>query len=561
MEIETNTGARYTICSIYAPNKNNSYFFDALAQNISDFSHEKIIIGDYNVVLNVEKDRYKSSFNNPKNYNSLKDLIHDYNLSDTWRVRNEDTHFYSWKRHESNQASRIDFALLSKGTEPKCENITYLQGIESDHCALFLAIKDVQHERGKGYWKLNVSLLEKQEVKDEVRRELTKDIESTVEMEPISRWEKIKKRCAQMLQRISRNQASEKTLLIANLSEKLAEMEEIFPLTEQQMEIYIKTQMDLKELLQEKITGIMFRSRARWVREGEHNTSYFYGLEKSRSNAKNCCAIMNEEGQLVEQLESIIEVQRTFYQNLYTSDPRVRFTLKNTTNRVLSEEEKQRIGGGISEEELCNAVKKLKRGKSPGLDGLPAELYQTFWTELKAPFMDLVNSVFRRKILHESALKGVLNLIPKGDKDCRFLKNLRPITLLNVDYKIIEKVIAERIQKVIHKLIHTDQTGFISGRRMAVNIRKILDIMEYSRKENIPLFCLNLDYLKAFDRCEVGSILASLQYFNFPEVMMDWIRILYTRFVVIIQNMGHFFITYRCPEICSSRRMLLGISL
>ena len=79
----------------------------------------------------------------------------------------------------------------------------------------------------------------------------------------------------------------------------------------------------------------------------------------------------------------------------------------------------------------------MKNNKTPGEDGIPVDFYKVFWKILKEPFFKMVSACYEENELHDSAKKGILNLIPKPNKDSRFIKNLRPITLLNTDYKII----------------------------------------------------------------------------------------------------------------------------
>ena len=137
---------------------------------------------------------------------------------------------------------------------------------------------------------------------------------------------------------------------------------------------------------------------------------------------------------------------------------------------------------------------------------------------------------------------GVLNLIPKPGKDSRILKNLRPITLLNCDYKIIEKCIANRLTEVTEVVVHSDQKGFMPNRRINANIRKIMDIITYCENSSTEKegLLLNLDLEKAFDKLSFDAIFGSLQYFNTADYLIDWIKILYTGFVLKIQNNGKF---------------------
>ena len=96
---------------------------------------------------------------------------------------------------------------------------------------------------------------------------------------------------------------------------------------------------------------------------------------------------------------------------------------------------------------------------------------------------DLLNSyndAFQKGSISVSQRRGVISLIPKADNDLSELSGWRPITLLNVDYKILAKTIAKRIEHFLPKLIHSDQTGFVKDRYIGQNIRLLSDRMEYT---------------------------------------------------------------------------------
>jgi hypothetical protein len=105
----------------------------------------------------------------------------------------------------------------------------------------------------------------------------------------------------------------------------------------------------------------------------------------------------------------------------------------------------------------------MATGKSPGLDGLPAEFYQRFWSLLGIDFVDVINFAYNHGQLSPSQRSGLITLIHKhGDR--LDMKNWRPITLLCVDYKIVAKAIANRLLGVIAKVTHSDQTCGVPGR-------------------------------------------------------------------------------------------------
>ena len=105
---------------------------------------------------------------------------------------------------------------------------------------------------------------------------------------------------------------------------------------------------------------------------------------------------------------------------------------------------------------------------------------------LYTPLCDAIFEAYSKQKLFVTASRGILNLIPKQNKDSRKLANLRPITLLNTDYKIIEKALANRLIPMFEDIIHTDQKGFLPGRKITHNIRKIMDLISHTKTRRYP---------------------------------------------------------------------------
>ena len=119
----------------------------------------------------------------------------------------------------------------------------------------------------------------------------------------------------------------------------------------------------------------------------------------------------------------------------------------------------------------------MENNKSPGSDGLPAEFYKLFWQDVNIYLVNALNAAYRKGVLSISQRRGLITLLPKKNKILQCLKNWRPISLLNCDYKIAAKTIASRIKNVIPSLINFDQTGFLKGRTIGENIRLIESII------------------------------------------------------------------------------------
>ena len=141
----------------------------------------------------------------------------------------------------------------------------------------------------------------------------------------------------------------------------------------------------------------------------------------------------------------------------------------------------------------------MKNNKSPGIDGFTLEFFKFFYTDIKSFIKRAINEGYLEGKLSVSQRQGLITCLPKGDKPKQFLKNWRPITLLNVVYKIASGCIAERIKSVLRELISEDQTGFISGRYMGENTRLIYNILHITDELDIPGLLLIVDFEKAFD--------------------------------------------------------------
>ena len=141
--------------------------------------------------------------------------------------------------------------------------------------------------------------------------------------------------------------------------------------------------------------------------------------------------------------------QEKFYCELYIKDTSVQFNISNKTGIQLSVTEKEMLDQEVTFEEIHVALHSLKKNKVPGCDGLSIDFIVFFWDVMKDSMWTMYQEVLQTKCLGLSAHKGLLTLIPKKGKDSRYIKNLRPLTLLNNDYKILAKVFATRLKKVL----------------------------------------------------------------------------------------------------------------
>ena len=151
----------------------------------------------------------------------------------------------------------------------------------------------------------------------------------------------------------------------------------------------------------------------------------------------------------------------------------------------------------ISEEECLTALKEFKNNKTKGNGGFFAKFYKFSWSDLGTEMNPSFNYAFKKGSLSISQKRGIISIIFKKNKDKTLLENLRAISLLNVDYKIMTKSIAKRLEKALPKMINSDQTGYNKGRFIGEIVRLIQDVMFTLNWSKNPL----LRYFLTFEKC------------------------------------------------------------
>ena len=234
---------------------------------------------------------------------------------------------------------------------------------------------------------------------------------------------------------------------------------------------------------------------------------------------------------------------KNFYHTLYTSKAKSNINNHNEFFNsdlipTLTDHENELCDVPLSKEECYNTLKTFKSGKSPGNDGLTFEFYKKFWCFIADPLLKSFEIAFIEGELSTSQKQAIITLLEKKGKDRLLLKNWRPISLINFDYKILSKTLSLRIQKFLPVLIHSNQSGFVEGRSIGDSIRIIQDTMAFTKNQNIEGILLFVDFEKAFDSIEWKFLWKTLNRFNFGKGLIKWIKILYTNASSSVMNNG-----------------------
>ena len=191
--------------------------------------------------------------------------------------------------------------------------------------------------------------------------------------------------------------------------------------------------------------------------------------------------LIGKNGEEIKETNEMVNVTKQFYEQLYKKKTVKDVNINDIVTNLpkLNEEKANTLEGPICYDEAATALKNMKNDKSPGTDGMTVNFFKFFWKDLGNFIIRSLIEGFKFGKMSITQREGIITCIPKGDKPREFLKNWRPISLLNVVYKIGSSCIANRIKGVLPDLIHEDQTGFVPGRYIGDNLRLLYDIMYY----------------------------------------------------------------------------------
>ena len=226
--------------------------------------------------------------------------------------------------------------------------------------------------------------------------------------------------------------------------------------------------------------------------------------------------------------------------NLYTAEPvdlKCQDWLLNQLDTTLTPENQEKCEGALALSKCSEALSHMQTNKSPGVDGFPVEFYRRFWSSLGQDLVELLNYSYEHGQLSDSQKQGIIRLLYKKD-DPLLLKNWCPISLLNTDYKICTKVLANRLKKVLSVILSEDQTCDVPGRSIYENLFLLRDTLDYIDHKQLSGALISLDQDKAFHGVNHGFLQRVLTRFNFGPSFRQWVNIVYTEIHSCVLNNG-----------------------
>ena len=530
------------LLNLYGPNNDTIFIFEKLKSFLFDNTDKYFIItGDFNTVLDTELDKFGGIKNtHPNCRKHILEFIKEYDLVDIWRLQHPNIKKYTW--HSSKKpriSSRLDYFLISTCFANTTKKSQIKAGYRTDHSTILLSIDFVNRKKGPGMFKLNNSLLLDDEYQTIIKSNINQISNFNRNANPKTLWEIIKGSIRNETIKYASYKKKCENEKERTLQAEIENIEKDLTSNPINHETLINKKQELNNLLDKKLEGIILRAKADYVEYNEKNTKYFSALEKRRAERKTIYKI-NENNKILTDQNDILRASKTFYSKLYSKQQSgtSQCNFFDDAMDKLNETDKLTCEGTLTEYECANALKEMKNNKSPGSDGITTEFYKIFWNDIKHFLIDSLNCSYETKSLNEIQSQSIITLLPKSDKDTTHLKNWRPISLLNTDYKIATKAIANRIKSVFPKIITGNQTGFIKGRYIGENVRILEEILEYVENKNIPSLLFFSDFEKAFDSVDHNYIFDTLRHFNFGDSIIQWVETFYIGAKSCVLNNG-----------------------
>ena len=212
--------------------------------------------------------------------------------------------------------------------------------------------------------------------------------------------------------------------------------------------------------------------------------------------------------------------------------------LQLPSQQKVSSQENECLVKLITKEEVHMALKQGKSSKTPGSDGIPHEFYLTFWELIGDEMVNVYNTILQRGSLCDSQKRGIIVLIPKkGNKED--MKNYRPISLLNYDYKLLARIITNRMKPLMPRLIHSAQNCGVNGKTIFNTTATLRDIMGFCNYNKTKAIMVSLDFNKAFDNVQHSYLYEALSWHGFSTTFIKFIQCLYRDAVAALQINGY----------------------
>ena len=520
------------IWNIYAPAAENERldFFKKLfteTQNTGNI----IMGGDFNTI--TEEEETSGNFTMKPYMAFFKKRLERQNLKDAHKTVNTGKIKYTFTTSNKKIRKRLDKFIYNSNLQNRILDYYIKPNIFSDHEGICIKVDlDIRRKWGKGIWKLNNEVLKEEKYRKYMTNmiKLERQKKETENLEPGEWWDKLKKKIKKETIYYCRfrmkNQSKEKRDLEKNIDKWQGKIDQNID-KEINADKLTSDKLKLTKIIENECRGARIRAKVDEIEKDERSTRHFFSKEHTNGEKKQIRSLLKGQEILTEEKEVMEEV-KSFYSNLYCSEGINGDFMEKTCESItekLEEKDREKLNKYISEDDISKALLAMKNNKSPGEDGISKEFYIVFKDILIEDICEMLNNILFKREMPKSLRNAIITLLYKKN-DHRMLKNWRPVSLLNTDYKILSKILANRLREVISKILPTSQKCGAPNRQMSEIMLTIDSICEMVDKDGEgALMCL--DQEKAFDRVNHTYLFKILETMGMNGNFLTFIKSMY----------------------------------
>ncbi|KAL2251922.1 UNVERIFIED_CONTAM: putative ribonuclease H protein [Sesamum indicum] len=270
------------------------------------------------------------------------------------------------------------------------------------------------------------------------------------------------------------------------------------------------------------------RAKMEWMKGGDQCSRVFFRKIAQRRTARRILQINDAQGITITEPNAFIHEFISYYQSLLGGDRRQRVMdlrfLRPWARHIITTEEAGHLLEPFSAEDIKKAVFDIGEDRAPGPDGYSSGFYKNAWPVVGQEIMKAVLEFFSTGKLLKQINSTILTVIPKVHSPTS-VADFRPISCCNVLYKIIAKLIVQKLSVILDKIISPCQAAFVPGRSIGDNVMLAQELFTGYNQARLPPRCaLKVDIRKAYDTVEWDFLLSLLQLFGFPEIFRRWVE-------------------------------------
>ncbi|GAU35431.1 hypothetical protein TSUD_375210 [Trifolium subterraneum] len=313
-------------------------------------------------------------------------------------------------------------------------------------------------------------------------------------------------------------------LNIENTVKELNEVENLIAANGENSVVDDKSAINKKfsDQLHFKESLIKQKSRTKWVSEGDSNTRFFHASLKSRRR-RNQMTLLKRGEDWIQGVDNIKSEVKNYFSRNFTEEWHNRPFVHGINFNVLLAEDNDLLLQPFTEEEVREVIWSCDGNKSPGPDEYNFNFLKECWTTLKLDVMDFLNEFHHGVSLPKAITASFLTLIPKKDHPQQ-LSEYRPICLISVLYKISSKLLADRMKKIMGKLISTCQSVFIPGRQILDGIVVLNEIIDLAKRRKDSCLFFKVDFERPYDTISWNYLENMMVKMGFAEKWMRWMK-------------------------------------